>query len=347
MTEGYKTLPPNCEIDWVDLDEGVFRLVFWGEYPYYSEVLKACKDEYAHDVGCEYIERMGWDKKWPNMSVDTDALLDELESIAEEAIGLIEENPGPFGHTWEDCLEWLTPDMNGRIGDDIDVEMYPYLDDGEWVETEDSFVYVVDNGKLIEIEHSIYDGSNWETEACFEGPQDNDELALATALASCNYHCLKCDLYNIYVARIGDDPLGNIYPVQREEKGVCTVAVTDSGFEFSNRFGRHISAEAKHEIRLFLGESLKQLRGDLEEIGAEAGKINTATGCPVHSWSLVENSDTKVVVKVQYCMQLNVPDQTSHNKEVAMRRLEASVRSGHQYVVDAIAKHKAKETSNG
>ena len=339
-------LPPNCEIEFVDLDERVIRLVFWGDDPYYSETFTYGKDEWCVDAAVEYCERFGWNDNWPNKTVDREALLDELEQMCAETIGLIEQNPEPFGQNW-DVIAGYINELGlkpGRHGDDLDPEPYPYeVDDGSWREHEDSLVFIVgSDGKLEEIEVCTGDGTpeyglDWDVDGSYDGPDDG--LVFDTALAGCHYHCAKVDMYKLYMARTGDDPLGQVFPIQHEHEGVCTITITQDGYEFFRKHGL-VPAAVKDELQLFFAGGLSEVRNDLKELCVEVGKTyDQDESGPVIQWRLMHNSPDEVELRVKYLVKTNAPSQEEHNKEVAFRGLEASIRKDHQYVTSRIKEY--------
>lgn len=141
--------------------------------------------------------------------------VENLRTMAENAISYIERNPEPFASTWEDffsaCPEGDFNWDDGEAGDWI-----PSLDEEEWIQTAYS-LEISRKGSLESIVFKSVDtNGEWDVESEFEttdGKLDKiseREFSWETAISNnCLYSLLKMELYNLYVAETGLDPLDN------------------------------------------------------------------------------------------------------------------------------------------
>jgi hypothetical protein len=331
-----KQLPPNCELECVDHDEDAWRMIFWGDDPYYSEVFHSGPGS-VRDAAEEYCEAFGWDIHWPNKAEDTDELISELESLAEETISLIESHPEVFGASFSDHFE-NAPEGDFKWGDGDEMgDGVPSLDDDRWVHTS--------YGMEIERRNGVECIRFTEDDDCEEYEGGSTCFRYRTAMNNCFYIGAKQSLYNLYCARTGDDPLGNIMPQQETLDGVYRLTVTPNGIASA-----HVSGDCDERLDDF---AITYIGGDrrnwdeLQEV-LEEGKTGGTDPDRDFSlfgswtkWSVDESNDKQCCVTLHIKRRVPVVSQTTHIRETSFRGEDANVRKSHRYVIDEIAKAEA------
>lgn len=140
----------------------------------------------------------------------------ELREMAENAISFIERNPTLFAPTWKDLFK-DAPDGEFEWKCEEAGDWIPSLDDDRWRKD----AYGMDMGRdadgteWIEFTEVDQDG-NWETTGRWDkkpkerwGKGEVNSFSHEMAMQHCYYNCLKMELYNLYVAETGLDPIGD------------------------------------------------------------------------------------------------------------------------------------------